>query len=291
MRILITGAKGQLGTELVQQGQHLPLDIIGLDRNQLDITHLPSVRSAFEQFQPDVVINTAAYTKVDLAETEMDLAYNINVNGSVNLASVCAQMNKPLIHLSTDYVFDGSKTSPYHENDSSNPLGVYGKSKWLAEFLIRQILAKHIILRVSWVYGIYGNNFVKTIIRLAKERESLNIVNDQWGCPTSTAGITDVIYKMIEKMSSDELEWGTYHFCEGPATTWKEFADLIVENTQDFEQIKVQKIHGIATVDYPTAATRPANSVLACDKLINTLNLSICSWKERLPVMIRGLYS
>lgn len=290
MKILITGANGQLGTELIKLGANTSYKIIGLSRAQLNIASLAEVKLHLHTHQPDVVINTAAYTKVDLAEKEVELAYEANVNGVVNLATSCNHFKIPLIHISTDYIFDGSKSDPYQENDNANPLGVYGQSKWLGEIAIRQILSEHLILRVSWVYGLHGNNFVKTMIRLAKERESLKVVNDQKGCPTSTKGIASFIYQSIKRIAERNCTWGTYHFCEGPETNWYEFANSIISTARNFEPLVVKEIIAIPTSDYPTPATRPANSVLTCKKLVTEFNYTPHSWHDRLPEMIRGLY-
>lgn len=289
MKILVTGANGQLGRELVHK--QMPYEIIGLSRSQLDISDWLAVKSCLDLIRPSLVINTAAYTKVDLAESDLDLAYSANVNGVINLAASCLRLSIPMIHVSTDYVFDGEQTSPYRESDAMNPVGVYAKSKSLAELALAQILPSHVILRVSWVYGLHGSNFVKTIIRLAGEREKLTIVSDQIGCPTSTAGIAEIILTIAEQIRQHNFVWGTYHYCEGPATNWYEFACAIVKLAAQYQELKVKEISPITSKEYPTPAKRPANSVLDCQRLIAQLNITPCCWQDQLPAMIRGLYT
>lgn len=291
MKLLITGANGQLGKELILKGQETDLTVIGLTRSQLDITNLIEVQSCIADIKPDLIINAAAYTKVDLAESEPELAYAINLNGVVNLAANCARWSLPLIHISTDYIFDGNKQTPYLEEDKANPVGIYGKSKWLGELALRHILKEHLILRVSWVYGLHGANFVKTMIRLGKEREVIKVVNDQRGCPTSTVGIAEVIFKIAAQIQAKQFQWGTYHYCEGPPTSWFDFANSIMEAAACYETLKIKEVLPIPTSEYPTPAARPTNSVMTCQKLIEQLNFQPLSWQEMLPAMIRGLHS
>lgn len=291
MKILITGANGQLGQELILSGQQKRFDVIGLTRSQLDISNAREVQSCINDTRPDLIINAAAYTKVDLAESEPELAYAVNVNGVVNLAANSARLSIPLLHISTDYVFDGNKQTAYTEDDQPNPVGVYGKSKWLGEIALKQILTKHLILRVSWVYGLQGANFVKTMIRLGKERETIKVVNDQHGCPTSTAGIAEVIFKIIAQIQAEKFQWGTYHYCEGPALSWFDFAKSILQSVANYDSLKIKEVLPIPTSEFPTPAKRPVNSVMTCQKLIDQLDFKPFSWQEMLPSMIRGLYS
>ena len=291
MRILITGANGQLGQELIVRGRQTDFIITGLTRSQLDIANAPEVQSSIRDLKPDLIINAAAYTKVDLAESEPEQAYAVNLNAVVNLAANCARQSIPLLHISTDYIFDGNKQSPYEEEDHANPVGIYGKSKWLGELALRHILKEHLILRVSWVYGLHGANFVKTMIRLGKEREIIKVVNDQWGCPTSTAGIAEVVFKIIAQIQARQFQWGTYHYCEGPALSWFDFANSIMSIAANYDTLKIKEVLAIPANEYPTSAIRPVNSVMSCQKLIDQLNFQPFSWQEMLPSMIRGLYS
>jgi len=287
MKILITGANGQLGYELSQyKTTH---QLIALPRQELDITKTDNVANAFTEHAPDLVINAAAYTAVDKAESDAEQAYAVNRDGAKCLAENCAKDNTPMIHVSTDYVFDGTKTGPYHEDEQVMPLGIYGKSKWEGEQAIREILPQHIILRVSWVYGIQGNNFVKTILRLAKEREQLSIVQDQIGCPTETTAITAAIFQIIETIGQRQHKWGTYHFCNGPTTNWYEFSKAIVSIASDYSTLKLREINPITTAEYPTPAQRPMNSVLDCKKLTAAFMIEPQAWTELLPKTVKEI--
>lgn len=292
MKILLTGANGQLGNEIKRlRGLTDGHQIIALGRADLDITDISAIQQTFDSYQPDIVINSAAYTQVDKAETEQQAAYAINAQGAGLLANACAAINIPIIHLSTDYVFNGQKSTAYVEEDLAAAINVYGTTKWQGEEQIRRIAAQHIILRVSWIYGFYGHNFVKTMLRLARAREALTIVADQRGCPTAAKEIAVAIQHIIESIANGQQKWGTYHFCNGPATSWYEFAQAIIANARNYESLQVDQIHPITTEDYPTPARRPANSELCCDKFINTFTYQPRSWHEVLPEVIKELYS
>ena len=218
-KILITGSDGQVGSALRAHVAAKNFHLIACNRENMDITNPVSIQQAISQFSPDIIINTAAYTAVDKAETHIEEVMQVNHIGTEHLAIACKRNNIPLIHLSTDYVFDGSNTLPYRENDTANPINVYGKSKWLGEQSIREHCEQHIILRVSGVFSEYGNNFMKTILRLANERKELNIIADQITCPTYASHIANVIYSLIPNLHT----WGTYHYCDAPAVSWHEF--------------------------------------------------------------------
>lgn len=199
MKILVIGSKGQLGHELLIQGNNSGYEILPADLPELDITDKTQVKHWLEKFRPSFVVNSAAYTNVDKAETEIDLAFAVNRDGPANLAEICALFKVPLIHISTDFVFDGKKKSPYIESDPASPLSIYGKSKQEGDNEVRARLKNHIILRTAWLYGVHGHNFVKTMLRLGKEKEVINVVADQFGSPTSAADLAAAVLQIISR--------------------------------------------------------------------------------------------
>lgn len=290
INILVTGANGQVGNEVVQQGQQRGHKITAFKRSDLDITDKQAVHDVVSACAPQVVINAAAYTAVDRAEQEPELAYAVNRDGPYYLAMACQQHNIPLLHLSTDYVFDGKQSEPYREQDAISPLGVYGDSKWQGEQQVRQHSSKHLILRVSWVFSRHGNNFVKTILRLARERELLKIVADQYGCPTYAGDIANVLLTLTEKAAfSPDSAWGTYHYCGLPAVSWYEFAEKIIESANHYETLMVKEVLPITTTEYPTPAQRPANSVLDTGRLQEVFGLNPPDWQQGLIETIKAL--
>jgi dTDP-4-dehydrorhamnose reductase len=283
MKLLLFGANGQVGSEIVKQAQAAELDLVACTRTQVDITNQQSVADIIASQQPSIVINAAAYTAVDQAENDQELAYAVNALAPGYIASTCAEAGIPLLHISTDYVFDGNKAGSYKESDAAQPLNCYGRSKLDGENAIRERLAQHIILRTSWVFGAVGNNFIKTIVRLAKEREQLKVVDDQHGCPTPAAGIAGALLVMSKAIdSSDESAWGTYHYCGSPPTTWYSFTQKIVAIAQDYLTLKLQQLLPIPTEQYPTPAPRPRNTVLQCDKIQEQFGLQAPDWEQAL---------
>ena len=283
--ILVTGAGGQVAHELaIAESGHR---VIALSRSQLDITNQQQINTAFEEYRPDILINAAAYTQVDRAEEETELALAINRDGVSNLVHACKEADIPLLHISTDYVFDGNKTGAYQEDDEISPAGVYGASKAEGETALRSTLERHVILRTSWVFSATGNNFVKTMLRIGGEREELNIVKDQRGCPTSAESIATALLQISERyLRGDEIEWGTYHFCGQPETTWYGFAKRIFERAKGFDHLK---LNGIPTSEYPTPAARPLNSVLDCSKFVAQFKTAQPDWSEDLERILRQL--
>ncbi|MDQ6967811.1 MAG: dTDP-4-dehydrorhamnose reductase [Mariprofundaceae bacterium] len=280
MKVLITGCKGQIGQELVLLAQEYGCEAVGLDRETFDITNQSNVEKIIHHYQPSAVINAAAYTAVDKAESDVDAAYAVNTTGVAYLAQTCADVDIPLVHISTDYVFDGTKVGGYHENDIPNPVGIYGKSKLAGEEAVRKICEKYYILRTSWVFSGYGNNFVKTMLRLGAEKEALSIVADQYGKPTSAREIARAIFVML---NSSKEAWGTYHFAQPEAVSWHQFAESIFAKAREQgAKIDVSTLHAITTAEYPTAAKRPLNSNLDCTKLEKTFNFKIKSWLDSL---------
>lgn len=277
MKVLITGALGQVGQEVTLLCKEKSFEVLPYSSQELDITKEQDVSGILTKHKPDFVINCAAYTKVDLAEDEKEKAFLVNASGVKFLANACKHLDIPMIHISTDYVFDGKKNVWYVEEDIANPLNIYGASKWQGEELLRSSFDKHIILRVSWVFGRFGNNFVKTISRLAKERLELKIVADQKGSPTGASHISEVILKIIEHPNLKD-HWGTYHYTDAPVTNWYDFAKAFIDPKQC-------SILPILANEYPLKAIRPQNSVLNCDKIAKVFGIKQAPWQQELKRM------
>lgn len=289
--ILLAGAGGQVGHEVVRLAGEQGRALVGLTRSQLDIADGEAVARIFDRIRPSLVINSAAYTAVDRAEQEVHEAMRVNRLGPAVLAAACQDHHIPLIHLSTDYVFDGGKKGPYGEDDLAAPTGIYGLSKWQGEEEVRAALREHLIVRVSWVFGPHGNNFVKTMLRLASERDALRVVADQYGCPTSAVHIGQALLGLADRIGpGEDVPWGTYHFCGMPATTWHGFAETIVREAVRIGLLgRVIPIHPITTDQYPTPARRPANSVLDCRKITRVFGVQPPCWRAGLVAMLSRL--
>lgn len=288
MRIIVIGAQGQVGWELTRRATELDHDVLAWDQAELDITDAAAVDHALDASSANLVINAAAYTAVDKAEQEPERAFAVNRDGPAHLAAACARLNIPLLHISTDYVYDGAKIDPYVETDPTAPLGVYGASKLAGDEAVRRLLSRHLILRVSWVFGVQGHNFVKTILRLAREREALRVVADQYGCPTYAGDIADTLLELAGRIGEIDANdaWGIYHYCGEPATTWRGFASAIVDMAREYEPLRAQSVIPIATADYPTPAARPANSTLDCAKLAARFAIRPRPWREGLKRVV-----
>ncbi len=297
MYVLVAGGNGQVGSEfnaLATDNIH----VAALGSAELDVTSPDSINAAIERYSPNVIINAAAYTAVDKAETEAEIAYKINRDGVANLAAACKKQDIPLIHISTDYVFDGKSKEPYSEEDISNPQGVYGASKLAGELALKECWEKHIIVRVSWVFGQYGNNFVKTMLRLAEDRDELSVVADQWGAPTAARSIAENLLKCAERCNSGESEkgeksvtWGVYHLPSSPFTNWHGFAESIFAKAAKAGYLtKAPRVKPIASSEYPTPASRPENSRLISiadkDKLFTP-----CQWETELDTVLKSIFS
>jgi len=292
MKILLTGKNGQVGFELAKKLSALG-EVIAIDREDLDLANPEAIRQFIDQVKPEIIINPAAYTAVDKAEFEPEMAYQINVTAPEVLAEKAAELNIPLIHFSTDYVFDGLKKDAYVEMDTTNPQSVYGKTKHDGEEKIRKH-AKHIILRTSWVFGSHGNNFLKTILRLITEKDSLNIVGDQTGSPASASMLADVTLKIADTIFKDKnfSGYGTYHLTNEGVTNWYEYANFIaIEAIQLGLKTKCEPNHirSILTSEYPTAAKRPLNSRLNTDKIKNTFMLELPHWESEVKKVLREI--
>jgi dTDP-4-dehydrorhamnose reductase len=274
MVILVTGANGQLGQSIKKVESNYPeFTFIYQNSQELDITNLDSCKVAFEKYKPQYCINTAAYTAVDKAESESEKAFEVNVNGPKNLAQVCAEYDTVLVHVSTDFIFDGTQTKPYVETDTPNPTSVYGLTKLQGEQAIEKSWAKHYIIRTSWVFSEFGNNFMKTMIRLGNERDSLSVVNDQKGTPTYAPDLADALLQICK---SNNQAYGIYNYSNEGECTWFEFAQEIF----NVNNISID-LNPIPTTAYPTPAKRPAYSVLNKEKIKNTFNISIAPWQTR----------
>jgi dTDP-4-dehydrorhamnose reductase len=289
MKLLVLGAGGQVGLELRRLAWPSGYDLDAFGRDGVDITEREAVAAAVARERPDIVINAAAYTAVDRAETEPDAAWASNCTGPANLAAACRDAAIPLIHLSTDYVFDGSKPGPYREDDPVKPLGVYGQSKEAGDCAVREALARHVILRTAWVYSAHGHNFVKTMLRLAAERPVLRVVADQIGSPTGAADIAAAIGAIVQQLDAGNSRWGTYHFAGGGTVTWHGFAQAIFELATPWRG-PPPLVEAIATADYPTPARRPANSVLDCSRIGEVFGIVPRPWRQALAEVIGELY-
>jgi dTDP-4-dehydrorhamnose reductase len=292
MKILLTGSNGQVGFELAKKLSALG-EVIATDREDLDLTNPKAIRQYIDQVKPDMIINPAAYTAVDKAESEPEMAYQINVKAPEVLVEKSRELNIPLIHFSTDYVFDGLKKEAYVETDTTNPQSVYGKTKCQGEEKIRKH-AKHVILRTSWVFGSHGNNFLKTILRLITEKDSLNIVGDQTGSPASASMLADVTLKIADTIFKDKnfSGYGTYNLTNEGVTNWYEYANFIaIEAIQLGLKTKCEPNHirSILTSEYPTAAKRPLNSRLNTDKLKKTFMLELPHWESEVKKVLREI--
>jgi len=279
-----------LAQELERAFASNEFDVSCRGRPELDLGNRESIQQALHQGQPELIINAAAYTAVDQAETDIDAAFLINRDGARWLAESCHSAGIPLIHVSTDFVFNGEHSRPYQEDDRASPLGVYGQSKWEGEEAVRACLDRHIILRTAWLYSMYGRNFVKTILGKAQAGQELRIVNDQWGCPTWVRDVAAALVGLAQRIRDEpKIPWGTYHFCSSGQTTWYGFARAIITEAQAISPFSCPEIIPIPSTDYPTPATRPAYSVLDCSKIQRTFGLKAPDWAASMPQCIKEL--
>ncbi len=287
---LVFGKSGQLATELGRLVNVGGLPVYCAGRDEADLSVPGQCSALIEMIQPSIVINAAAYTTVDKAEDEVDLAMQINGKALGEIAQACARLVVPVIHISTDYVFDGSGTRAWRESDPVSPLGSYGVSKAMGEDRVRSSGARHIILRVSWVFSDTGSNFVKTMLRLGNEREALSIVGDQRGCPTPAAFIAEAIDQIASCFLADlRAPAGTYHLSTQPACSWFEFASAIFEHGSARSLTGSPKLTSITTDQYPTPARRPLNSVLDGSKLASDYNVHGVRWQDGLLDVLDSL--
>lgn len=267
MKVLVTGANGQLGYDVVKKLNEVGIEHIGTDRSIMDITNEEEVKRVIRDYNPDVVVHCAAYTAVDKAEDEKELCHAVNVLGTRYVAEICKEIDAKMVYISTDYVFDGEGDKPFEVTDKPNPINYYGQTKYEGELEVQKHLENYFIVRISWVFGSHGNNFVKTMLRLGKERDEISVVSDQIGSPTYTPDVADLLIEMIQTN-----KYGIYHATNEGYCSWYEFACEIFKLTN----IDI-KVNPIKTEYYPTRASRPRNSRLSKESLTNLIN-----WKEAL---------
>lgn len=289
MKVLVLGTPGQLGYELMRGVWPEGFEVAGVGYPDFDMGKEADVLRVMAEHAPDIAINATAYTAVDKAETDRETAFAVNRDGPLYLARDCARRGIPLIHVSTDYVFDGTKTGAYVEDDPINPLNIYGESKAAGEAAVRDTLPHHVILRTTWVYAAHGANFVKTMLRLGAEREEMSVVGDQYGAPTAAADLAAAVIAVAGHIARHgEAPWGTYHATNAGETTWCGFADTIFQRLER-ESGRRPRLKPIATADYPTPARRPANSRLDGRKLKAAFGIALPPWEESLTRVLDEL--
>lgn len=289
MKILVTGSEGQVGSEVARLSDG-DFHATAFNRRSLDITNTDQIRQRLDLVRPDFVVNCAAYTAVDRAEDEPELAHDVNAKALGMLGNACAERGIGVIHLSTDYVFDGRKAEPYAEEDRPNPLGVYGASKLAGEELLRTANDRHIILRVSWVFGRLGRSFVDTILRLSRERDALSVVDDQIGAPSPATAIAQVLRQIARAVTDRRDLWGTYHFSTTPALSWCSFARRIVAVAAEEGLLaRVPNVRPISTAEWPAKAPRPLNSRLDPARVSAAFGCAVQSWERPLRDYVRHL--
>lgn len=286
MRVTIIGTSGQLATELRRRPWSTGLQPFAPER--VDLTDRAATIALLDRQRPDLILNASAYTAVDRAETERDRAFAVNETGPATLASWCQRHGSTLIHVSTDYVFSGQKSASYLEDDATDPLSVYGASKLAGEQAIAGSLTRHVILRTSWVFSAHGQNFVKTILRLARERDELRVVADQQGRPTAAADLADAVLRVAARVRDDTASFGTFHFAGNGVTSWHAFAQAIVNEQAPFTK-REPVVTPIATSEYPTPARRPARAVLDSSRFERAYGLEPRSWHDGLREVVGEL--
>jgi dTDP-4-dehydrorhamnose reductase len=292
MKILLTGKEGQVGFALHKKLASLG-EVIATNRQELDLGNPEAIKTFIDKIKPDIIINPAAYTEVDKAESEKSLAHQINAVAPKVLAEKASELHIPIIHFSTDYVFDGLKDEPYVETDEANPQSVYGQAKWEGEEAVRHH-KKHIIVRTSWVYGSHGQNFLKTILKLIQEKSSLNVVSDQIGTPTSSELLADVTYKIVKAILNNPnfKDFGTYHVTSMGGTDWFHYACFIVDEAICLglkTSMTSQDIKPISSDLYPTIAKRPMNSRLNTTKITKAFMLELPHWEEEVKKVLKEI--
>lgn len=290
MRVAVTGKQGQVATALLERGPQVGVEIIAVGRPEMDLTDPAAIHRVLSEVKPDAIVSAAAYTAVDKAESEPELAFAINAKGPEALAQVAAELNIPIVHISTDYVFPGNKDEVYFETDATGPVSVYGESKLAGEEAVARATSNHVILRTAWVYSPFGNNFVKTMLRLAENREVLSIVADQRGTPTSALDIADAAITIASRLVSDpdpKLR-GVFHLTGQGEATWADFAEEIFAGLKE-KSGKAISVGRITTNQYPTPAKRPANSRLSNHKLAETYGVVLPDWRVSTRVVLDRL--
>ncbi|WP_342473080.1 dTDP-4-dehydrorhamnose reductase [Metasolibacillus sp. FSL H7-0170] len=278
MKIFVTGISGQLGYDVLKEAKKRGIDIVGTSSKELDITDEQAVKNCIASVKPNVIIHCAAYTAVDKAEEDRDTCYNVNVNGTKYLAEAAAKHHAKFVYISTDYVFDGQGNQPFKETDKTNPIGYYGETKLQGEKVVQQLLEKYFIVRISWVFGKNGHNFVKTMLRLAESYETVSVVGDQLGSPTYTVDLAKVLLDMVQTE-----RYGIYHASNEGFCSWAQFAEAIFN-----EAGKATAVKAITTAEYPTKAKRPANSKMDKSKLAEVFS-ALPTWQDALSRYLKEL--
>lgn len=292
MKILVAGKTGQVATALNERGQSSHHSVITLGRPEMDITQMDSVKKLIDKHAPDLVINAAAYTAVDAAESDVENAYLVNETGALNLACVSAEREIPLFHLSTDYVFDGSKSVRYTETDPVAPIGVYGKSKLAGENAVKSECPAHYVFRTAWVFSPFGNNFVKTMLRLAATRDEISVVDDQIGSPSFAIDIADALLQAASRIETKNFpaDPGVYHLAGSGIASWADLAELAVDRVTQGGPRRV-RINRIESADYPTPTARPMNSRLDCGKFAMVFDHQLPHWRDSVLQCVDRLIS
>jgi dTDP-4-dehydrorhamnose reductase len=291
MKVLVLGSKGQLGCCLYDQLVETDYEVIYISRAEFDIGDLGCLDEKISLIRPGIVINTSAYTAVDIAENDGKMADLINHLAVAKLANVCKGLNSWLIHVSTDYVFDGTSIKPYIEDDKTNPQGIYGESKLNGELAITRSGCNYIIIRTAWVFSEYGNNFLKTMLRLAAHRDELSVVGDQVSCPTYAQDIAKALVTILPSLNSKSSRSDIFHYCGDQPCSWYEFAQAIFAEAETFGLKTPSRINSIHTAEYPTLAIRPAYSVLECSKIDYTFGIAPSNWRDGIKSVLGKVYN
>ncbi|SIS85487.1 dTDP-4-dehydrorhamnose reductase [Neptunomonas antarctica] len=291
IKILVTGGNGQVAHDLVLLGkQDNHFKMIPLNASELDVRSVVSIQHALDLYMPDYVINTAAFNKVDAAEHELERCFSLNRDGVRNLAIECGALSIPLIHLSTDHLFDGHYASGYVEDDDASPLGVFGESKRQGEEFLRQYHPKHIILRVSWIFSARGDNYLLRTLEKARSSTEIEAADDRQGCPTSAADVGRVILAIIKQLHNGAEAWGTYHYCGAEVTTRYRFTEAVLAAAGQYEALKTTSLLPVPSRALHIEVERPASSVLKCKKLLSTFGIRQRPWRSELMAVLRQIY-
>ena len=289
IKILVTGAQGQVGAALCQRALKMDMSVVGVDAQHLDLSDLSQINQLIAEHTPKFVINCASHSVVDRAEANPEEAYRTNRDGAANLATACASFGVILLHLSTDYVFDGTRHLPITEQMPLNPVNIFGHSKSAGEELVREKCHRHIILRVGWVFSSRGNNFVLRTMRQIRRDKQIMAVDDQFGCPTDAVDVARVLLAMVQQIDCGIVVWGTYHYSGAEVVTWKGFAEAILAAVKHQPQTVAEKIVAVTSDDWQAQAPRPAFTVLDCHKILGTFGIRQRPWRAGLVKVINSL--
>ena len=289
MTILLTGADGQVGQDLQALAAARGLAVVPTDRDVLDITDAAAVSEAVRQARPDAVVNAAAYTAVDRAEADPEAAHAVNARGAGNVAAACAEARVPLVHVSTDYVFDGTKGAPYAPSDPVSPLGVYGRTKAEGEAAVAAALPEHVVIRTAWVFSRHGHNFVRTMLRLARERPEIRVVADQFGGPTPAADVARACLAAAEQAAAGRGVWGLFHHAGQPVASWFDLAAEAVRLARAIDPAHAATVVPIPTSEYPTPAARPARVEMDASAFAEAYGVAPPDWRAGLVPVVRAL--